>query len=320
MDRKVYIGVDIGGMTVKLGIFEGEKILKQWAIPTRVKEQTIASDIAEAIKEGMKELEIPEEHILGIGIGVPGNARPDGFVYNASNIGWKDYDLGAAIKETLNIPVAVGNDANLAALAEYWVGAGKDYSSFVMITIGTGLGGGIINEGRIVNGMMGSGGEIGHIPVNPQETLRCGCGKCGCLEQYTTATAIMRMAREAIEAGELSTSIESKTPTAKDVLDAAKAGDPLAVKVMDTFADRLGQGMAIVASVMNPEAFLLGGGVSKAGDYLLNLIRPYYEKYLFKGCVGADFRIAILENDAGIIGAAKLAMDSFPAGWDEVTE
>ncbi|MCQ2500570.1 MAG: ROK family glucokinase [Lachnospiraceae bacterium] len=319
MDSKVYIGVDIGGMTVKFGIFEDQKILKQWAIPTRVKEQKIASDIAEAIKSGCAELEIPEENILGVGIGVPGNTRPDGFVYNASNIGWKDYDLGAEIKQYLNAPIQVGNDANLAALAEYWVGAGKEYSSFVMLTIGTGLGGGIINEGRIVNGMMGSGGEVGHIPVNPEETRVCGCGKCGCLEQYTTATAIMRMAREAIEAGE-TTCIESKTPTAKDVLDAAKAGDAMAVKVMDQFADRMGQGMAIIAAVMNPEAFLLGGGVSKAGDYLLDLIRPYYNKYLFKGCVGADFRIAVLENDAGIIGAAKLAMDAFPVGWDNVAE
>ncbi len=320
MNSKVYVGVDIGGMTVKLGIFEGEKILKQWAVPTRVKEQKIAADIAETIKDALKELEIPEENIQGIGIGVPGNARPDGFVYNASNIGWKDYDLGAEIKKDLNVPVAVGNDANLAALAEYWMGSGKAYKSFVLLTIGTGLGGGIINEGRIVNGMMGSGGEVGHMPVNPDETLVCGCGKCGCLEQYTTATAIMRMAREAIEEGKLSTAIESKTPTAKDVLDAAKAGDPLAEKVMDDFAKRMGQGMAIIASVMNPEAFLLGGGVSKAGDYLLDLIRPYYEKYLFKGCVGAEFKIAALENDAGIIGAAKLAMDSFPAGWDAVTE
>lgn len=319
MDSKVYIGVDIGGMSVKLGVFEDQKILKQWAIPTRVKEQMIAADIAEAIKEACKELEIPEENILGVGIGVPGNTRPDGFVYNASNIGWKDYDLGAEIKEHLNAPIQVGNDANLAALAEYWVGAGKAYSSFVMLTIGTGLGGGIINEGRIVNGMMGSGGEVGHIPVNPQETRQCGCGKHGCLEQYTTATAIMRMAREAIEEGQ-ATCIESKTPTAKEVLDAAKAGDPMAVKVMDQFADRMGQGMAIIASVMNPEAFLLGGGVSKAGDYLLNLIRPYYDKYLFKGCVGADFKIAVLENDAGIIGAAKLAMDAFPEGWDSVGE
>lgn len=319
MDRMVYIGVDIGGMTVKLGVFEGEKILKQWAIPTRVKEQKIAVDIAEAIKGACAELEIPEENIQGVGIGVPGNTRPDGFVFNASNIGWKDYDLGAEIKEYLNAPIAVGNDANLAALAEYWVGAGKEYNSFVMLTIGTGLGGGIINEGRIVNGMMGSGGEVGHIPVNPQETRVCGCGKCGCLEQYTTATAIMRMAREAIEAGE-ATCIESKTPTAKDVLDAAKAGDAMAVKVMDQFADRMGQGMAIIAAVMNPEAFLLGGGVSKAGNYLLDLIRPYYDKYLFKGCVGADIRIAVLENDAGIIGAAKLAMDAFPVGWDSVGE
>ncbi|MCQ2508961.1 MAG: ROK family glucokinase [Lachnospiraceae bacterium] len=319
MDSKVYIGVDIGGMTVKFGIFEDQKILKQWAIPTRVKEQMIAADIADAIKAGCAELEIPEENILGVGIGVPGNTRPDGFVYNASNIGWKDYDLGAEIKERLNAPIQVGNDANVAALAEYWVGAGKEYNSFVMLTIGTGLGGGIINEGRIVNGMMGSGGEVGHIPVNPQETLTCGCGGHGCLEQYTTATAIMRMAREAIEAGE-ATCIESKTPTAKDVLDAAKAGDPMAMKVMDQFADRMGQGMAIIAAVMNPEAFLLGGGVSKAGDYLLDLIRPYYDKYLFKGCVGADFRIAVLENDAGIIGAAKLAMDAFPEGWDNVAE
>lgn len=319
MDSKVYIGVDIGGMTVKFGIFEGEKILKQWAIPTRVKEQKIAFDIAEAIKGACAELEIPIENILGVGIGVPGNTRADGFVYNASNIGWKDYNLGAEIKEYLNLPIAVGNDANLAALAEYWVGAGKDYSSFVMLTIGTGLGGGIINEGRIVNGMMGSGGEVGHIPVNPQETLVCGCGNSGCLEQYTSATAIMRMAKEAIEEGQ-ATSIESKTPTAKDILDAAKAGDTMAVNVMNAFADRMGQGMAIIASIMNPEAFLLGGGVSKAGDYLLNLIRPYYDKYLFKGCVGADFRIAILENDAGIIGAAKLAMDAFPVGWDSVSE
>ncbi len=312
MSSKVYIGVDIGGMSVKLGIFEGEKILKQWAIPTRVKEQTIAEDISAAVKEGCKELGIPEENILGMGIGVPGNTSPEGFVYNASNLNWKDYDLGAAIKADLNVPVQVGNDANLAALAEYWVGAGKDYNSFVMLTIGTGLGGGIINEGRIVNGMMGSGGEVGHIPINPDETRTCGCGKKGCLEQYTTATGIMRMAREAIEEGKLETSIESKTPTAKDVLDAAKAGDPLAMEVMDVFANRMGQGMATIASVMNPEAFLLGGGVSKAGDYLIDLIRPYYDRYLFKGCVGADFKIAVLENDAGIIGAAKLAMDAFP--------
>ena len=313
MKMRYCFGVDVGGTTVKLGFFDEEgNLLEKWEIPTRTEDhgKNILPDVAASILDKMKEREVSREDIAGVGIGAPGPVDAKGTVYVAVNLGWGTFSLKNELQSLLNLPVEAGNDANVAALGEMWKGGGQGYSNVVAVTLGTGVGGGIIVDGKILSGATGAGGEIGHIHVMDDETEACNCGNCGCLEQYTSATGIVRLAKRRLaEDDKPSVLRESGNISAKTVFDAVKDGDELAIEVAERFGKILGKTLAGIAAVVNPEIFVIGGGVSKAGPVLLEYIQKNYTLYAFSGSRGALFALATLGNDAGIYGAAKLVLD-----------
>ena len=256
----------------------------------------------------MKSASIAKEDVEGIGVGVPGPVLEDGSVSVCVNLGWGQVQVADELSSKTGLPVKVGNDANVAALGEMWQGGGKGYTGVVMVTLGTGVGGGIIHNGKIIPGANGAGGEIGHITVNTEEKDTCGCGRHGCLEQYASATGVVRLAKRALAKATEKTVLNADTVTAKDVWDAVKEGDPVALQVAEQFGKYLGEGLAIVADVINPEAFVIGGGVSKAGEVLLSYIEKNYTKTVFHASRDVKFTLATLGNDAGIYGAAKLVL------------
>lgn len=309
---KYCFGVDVGGTTVKLGLFniDGD-LLEKWEIPTVTADggKAILPDVARSILKKMDEREMDREEVVGVGIGAPGPIDSEGTVYGAVNLGWGTFSIKKELQILLNVPVEAGNDANVAALGEMWQGGARGYENVVLVTLGTGVGGGIIVRGKILSGATGSGGEIGHMHVNDEETIPCNCGNLGCLEQYVSATGVVRLAKEKLVESERSSSLRSTQVSAKDVWDAAKAGDSLAIEVAEDFGWYLGKALAGVASVVNPEIFVIGGGVSKAGNILIDYIQKSYQKYAFTGCRGALFTLARLGNDAGIYGAARMVLN-----------
>ncbi|MCR5266941.1 MAG: ROK family glucokinase [Lachnospiraceae bacterium] len=309
---KYCFGVDVGGTTVKMGLFtpDGE-LLEKWEIPTRTEDQGahIIDDIAVAIKQKIADRGIEKDNVLGIGVGVPGPVDKNGVVFQAVNLGWGVVDLKSELEKKTGFSVKAGNDANVAALGEQWKGGGKGYDDMVLVTLGTGVGGGIIVNGKMLIGVGGAGGEIGHIHLEDKETEPCGCGNFGCLEQYASATGIVRLANRKLAASDRESVLRSQPVSAKHIWDAIKDGDPLAVEVAEEFGEYLGKGLAIIADICNPKAFVLGGGVSKAGDILITYVRKYYQKYVFHASRDAIFALAVLENDAGIYGAAKQILE-----------
>lgn len=311
MSRCIF-GVDLGGTTVKLGLFDPEgKVLEKWEIITRKEDsgKLILPDIANTIKAKMQEKSIAKEDVIGVGIGVPGPVDGAGVIYKAANLGWGVFSIKEELTGLLDgIRVEAGNDANVAALGEMWRGGGQGYNNMVAVTLGTGVGGGIIVDGKILTGAKGAGGEIGHILVEEHETEVCGCGKTGCLEQYASATGVVRLANRRLAKDDKASILRGKKISAKDVWDAVKAGDELAVEVAKQFGEYLGKGLAAVACVVNPDIFVIGGGVSKAGDVLMDYMVEPYKKYVFHGSRETKFALATLGNDAGIYGAAKLVV------------
>ena len=301
-------GVDIGGTTVKIGLFsiEGE-LLDKWEITTRKDDggAYILQDITDSLNAKLTEKGISKEDVKGVGMGVPGPVKEDGTVVKCVNLGWGVFNAADELSELIGLPVKVGNDANMAALGEYWQGGGKSYQNIVMITLGTGVGGGIIINGKMLSGVNGAGGEIGHMPIDPEEQDVCNCGKKGCLEQYASATGIVRLANRALQASDKPSVLrEAKYVSAKEIFDAAKSGDNLALELMEEHGKRLGYALASIACVVDPEAFVIGGGVSKAGDILLNTVKKYYQEYAFHACRNTEFCLATLGNDAGMYGGA----------------
>lgn len=309
---KYCFGVDVGGTTVKLGLFNTDgDLLEKWEIPTVTADggKAILPDIARSIQKMMDEREMEREDVAGVGIGAPGPIDSEGTVYNAVNLGWGTFSIKKELQRLLNMPVEAGNDANVAALGEMWQGGARGYTDVVMVTLGTGVGGGIIVEGKILPGATGAGGEIGHMHVNDDETVACNCGNHGCLEQYVSATGVVRLANLKLAESGRDSLLRGIEVTAKDVWDAAKKGDPLAMEVAEDFGWYLGKALAGVACVVNPEVFVIGGGVSKAGNILIDYIQKNYQKYAFTGCRGALFTLARLGNDAGIYGAARMVLE-----------
>ena len=310
---KYCFGIDIGGTTVKMGLFQEDgELLDKWEIKTRTENQgeAILPDIAQAVKAKMAEKKLVKEQIIGLGMGLPAPVNEDGIVQNTANLGWGYKEVTRELEELLDgMKVIPGNDANVAALGEMWKGGGKGHKNVIMVTLGTGVGGGIIVDGKCLVGAHGAGGEIGHLCVNYQETETCGCGKKGCLEQYASATGIVRLAKKALaESSEDSVLRNTESIEAKDVLDAFKSGDALAVRVMDEVGEKLGGALGIFAAVVDPDAIVIGGGVSKAGQPLIDLIEKHYKKYAFSLCKDTPIVIASLGNDAGIYGAAKMVL------------
>lgn len=309
---KYAFGVDIGGTTVKMGLFDKDGcILEKWEIPTVTTNngEGILPDVAESIKAVMDEKNITAADVIGVGVGAPGPIDEEGTVYKAVNLGWNVFNIPKVLSGYINLPVRVGNDANVAALGEMWQGGGKGHSNMVAVTLGTGVGGGIIIGGKIVTGATGAGGEIGHIHIEDGEIESCGCKNHGCLEQYASATGVVRLAKRRLAKDDAPSVLRHGELSAKAVFDGVKAGDEVAIQIATQFGEYLGKGLAAVAAVVNPEIFVIGGGVSKAGDILFDFIKPAYEKYAYYGCASAEFALATLGNDAGIYGAAALVIN-----------
>lgn len=311
MEKKC-IGVDVGGTTVKVGLFELDgTLLRKWEVPTRKEEGgvNILPDVAASIRKVLEEEQLTLNDVAGAGMGIPGPVLPDGYVEVCVDLGWHDINPQRQLSDLLEgLPVRSGNDANVAALGEMWQGGGKGYCDIVMVTLGTGVGGGIINNGKIVTGAHGAGGEIGHIHVTDDVECNCNCGNHGCLEQVTSATGITYLANRRLKKDDRPSMLRGGEVNAKTVFDAVKAGDELAKEVAEEFGKYLGTALASVACVVDPEVFVIGGGVSKAGQIILDYIKKYYAQYAFMTCKQAGFALAKLGNDAGIYGAAKMLL------------
>ncbi len=305
-------GVDIGGTTVKIGLFDREgRILDKWEIPTNKENKGVAvlPDVAKSILAKMEEKGIEEKDLAGIGVGAPGTVDEEGtLVGGAVNIGWDAFNIPEAVHAYINVPVKASNDANVAAYGEMWQGGGKGYENMVAVTLGTGVGGGIIINGRLLTGSVGAGGEIGHMHIQDGETEECGCQNKGCLEQYASATGIVRLAKRRLQKDDKASVLREGVLSAKSVFDGVKAGDEVALEIAEQFGEYLGKGLALVADVVNPEIFVIGGGVSKAGEILLTFVEPNFQKYVFQMCRNVKFALAKLGNDAGIYGAAGLIL------------
>ncbi|RJX40319.1 ROK family protein [Paenibacillus pinisoli] len=314
MSEKIYIGVDVGGTTIKVGICDAEgQLLHTFEGPTGTGKGTdvILHNIANYAREIVKDSPFEWEQVEGVGVGIAGFLDiPRGFVKFSANLYIENTDLKGFLEQELQKPIKVNNDANVAALGEAWAGAGKGIDNCVCYTLGTGVGGGIIIGGRIVEGFASMAGELGHAAIVPDlEAIQCGCGKMGCLETVSSATGIIRMAKDAVERGDRTTLSGLEDITAKDVIDAAKAGDEVAARIVSRAAYYLGKSMSTLAILLNPQYFIIGGGVSKAGDFLFDQIREVFEKYtLDQAKEGVKIVPATLGNNAGIVGAAGLIL------------
>ncbi len=309
---KYCFGIDVGGTTVKLGLFQTDGVLlKKWEIKTRTQEKGryILEDVAASIKEVMVQEGITIDQVAGAGIGVPGPTRADGYVERCVNLGWEHKNPATDLNTLLGVPVKAGNDANVASLGEMWKGGGEGYQDVVLMTLGTGVGGGVVLGGKMVAGNRGLGGELGHIVINPDETVRCNCGNYGCLEQYASATGVVRVAKKLLaESDQASVMREEETLTAKAVFDAAKAGDEMALAAVEVLGRYLGQVVAMAALTVDPDVFVIGGGVSKAGSILTDVVTKYYHKYTTLTEQKVPIVLAQLGNDAGIYGAARMVL------------
>ena len=304
-------GIDIGGTTVKIGLFSiNGEVIDKWEIKTRTENQgeNILPDISQAILSKLEEKRIQKSDVNGIGIGVPAPVKADGIVKNTVNLGWKYKEVKPEMEALCGLRTEVGNDANVAALGEMWLGAGKGQENMIMVTLGTGVGGGIIVEGKPLVGAHGAGGEIGHICMNYEETEHCGCGNTGCLEQYGSATGIVMLAERRLAKDDRDTVLKDEPLSTKSIFDAMKAGDALAKDVVEEFSRYLGYGLANLAAVTDPSVIVIGGGVSNAGEILLDYVKKYFQQKAFFANKNTEFILATLGNSAGICGAAKLIL------------
>lgn len=311
--KEYAFGIDLGGTTAKVGLFTTSgALLEKWEVPTDTSNagEHILENLADAIHGKMTEKEITAEQVEGVGIGVPGPVQDSSVVpVICANLGgWGNLNAAAQLSGLLDgLKVMVGNDANVAALGEIWMGTAKGCRSAVMVTLGTGVGGGVIVNGKVIDGTHGAGGEIGHITVNRKETAVCGCGKRGCLEQYSSATGVVRCMKLLLDENpDTPCVLRGKDFEAKDVFDAARNGDELAAREVDEMTDTLGMALASIANTVDPEMFLVGGGVARAGDVLFDPLAKHFKTYAFKSCRETPIKAASLGNDAGIYGAVRL--------------
>lgn len=313
--EKICFGIDVGGTTVKMGVFTADgRLTESWEIPTRKEESGshILEDICSSIESKLVEKKLSRSDIIGVGIGIPGPITKDGTVLNCVNLGWGVFNVEEKLSQMLGgITVKAGNDANVAALGENWQGGGQGFEDIILVTLGTGVGGGVIIGDKIITGANGAAGEIGHMPVvyDEAEAEMCGCGKKGCLETVASATGIVREAKKLLARSDMPSTLRNMdTFTCKDIFDAAKEGDKAAAIVVDKLAEYLGIATAHIAAVINPQVIVIGGGVSKAGKFLLDKIEEKFMEKAFHACKNAKFALAVLGNDAGMYGAAALIL------------
>lgn len=311
--KKYGFGVDVGGTTIKMGFFETSgKLIDKWEIKTDTSNggENILSDIAKAIDNKLAQEGISKNDVQGVGVGVPGPVNSKGIVLKCVNLGWGVFNVEEELASLTGLKVKAGNDANVAALGEMWQGAGKGSEDMVMVTLGTGVGGGIIVDGKVIAGANGAGGEIGHITVNDDEIEACNCGQYGCLEQYTSATGIVRMAKRKLAKTDEETSLRSvEELSAKIIFDEAKKGDKIAGELVEELGKILGSTLSNIAAVANPEVIVIGGGVSKAGQILIDTIHKHFTESVFHACKDTRFVLAGLGNDAGMYGCVKMLLD-----------
>jgi glucokinase len=311
--KKYAFGIDVGGTTCKIGFFETSgKLIDKWEIKTNTENNgaAILSDIAQAVDNKLAQEGISKDDVQGVGIGVPGPVKSNGVVNRCVNLGWGIVNVEEELGNLTGLKVKAGNDANVAALGEMWQGAAKGCKDVIMVTLGTGVGGGIIVDGKVVAGFNGAGGEIGHITVNHDEIEACTCGQYGCLEQYTSATGIVRVAKRKLAKTNDETSLRNFPElTAKDVFDEAKAGDAVALGLVDEVCGILGATLSNIACVVDPEVVVIGGGVSKAGNILIESIQKHFVETSFHACRNTKFVIAGLGNDAGMYGCVQMLLD-----------
>lgn len=311
--KKYGFGVDVGGTTIKMGFFETSgKLIDKWEIKTDTSNggENILSDIAKAIDNKLAQEGISKNDVQGVGVGVPGPVNSKGIVLKCVNLGWGVFNVEEELASLTGLKVKAGNDANVAALGEMWQGAGKGSEDMVMVTLGTGVGGGIIVDGKVIAGANGAGGEIGHITVNNDEIEACNCGQYGCLEQYTSATGIVRMAKRKLAKTDEETSLRAvEELSAKTIFDEAKNGDKIAGELVEELGKILGGTLSNIAAVTNPEVIVIGGGVSKAGQILIDTIHKHFTESVFHACKDTRFVLAGLGNDAGMYGCVKMLLD-----------
>ena len=308
-EKRYYFGIDIGGTSVKAAVFdESDNMVGTYEFATDKEDNGshILNDVADFVSSWMNENGADASVIGGIGIGVPGAVLDDGTVNGCVNLGWGVVNVKAELERLTGIRTVAGNDANVAALGEMWQGAGKGYQDVLMVTLGTGVGGGCVLDGKIVSGIHGAGGEIGHMPVKNDEPIACNCGNHGCLEQYVSATGIVTQAKKTLEQDTRSSSLRNYASLeAKNIYDEAKNGDEIANEVVNLTCKVLAKSLAQVCCVSDPEIIVIGGGVSKAGDILTSRISTFFKEYAFHACENTPIVLAKLENDAGMYGCVK---------------
>lgn len=309
--KKYCFGIDVGGTTVKCGLFlTSGQLLEKWEVKTDISDNGshILSDIAKSLETKLREKEIEKDEIEGIGLGVPGPVDDDGIIATAVNLHWGQKDLPKEMYDLIGLKTYASNDANVAALGEMWMGGAKGHENLILVTLGTGVGGGIIVKGKVISGSHGAGGELGHSLAEPDEEEVCNCGNKGCLEQVASATGIVRLARKKLSCSHEKSKLDEGELSAKAIFDAYKEGDCLAAEVVEKFGYYLGSALSRFAVMTDPEVIVVGGGVSKAGQVLLDIIEKYYKKYAFSSCKNTPIVLAKLGNDAGIYGAARLVL------------
>lgn len=308
----ILFGVDIGGTQIKIGSFsEKGELLDKWAVDTDLSDQgkRIIPAVAGEIRKYASEHQIPMDRIAGIGMGIPGPVDKDGYVKVCVNLNWRDFNPVTEMeKELPGVCAAAENDANLAALGEYYCGAGKSASSMMLVTLGTGVGGGIIIGGNIISGSHGIAGEIGHITPHIEEHEKCNCGNTGCVDQFASATGMVRIMKKLLKSGEVESALTMEEDfSAKDICTCASKGDPGAKKCLEICMGALGEALSVFSHAFDPELYVIGGGVSKAGQIIIDAIEQEYDKHFFLIEKGAKITLAALGNDAGIIGGSILA-------------
>lgn len=308
-------GVDLGGNAIKIGLFQTTgNLVEKWTIPARLEDHGshLLADVVDAIRAKMEERSLSWDVVEGVGMGVPGPVDQDGTVMRCVNLGWDILNVPKAVRELEPAieKLEVANDVNAATLGEMWQGGAQWNSSAVMVTLGVGIGSGIVVDNKVFVGSTGAAGEIGHMCVNPKETERCTCGNYGCLEQYCSDTGLVRTAQAVLEERpEEPSLLRDGEITPKAICQAAKKGDAAATEVLERFGQLMGQALTAVACTVNPQVFVIGGQMAQAGMAILKPIETYFRRYAFHAFRNTPFVLAELGEDAGIYGSVRMLFE-----------